>query len=63
MAANPNFEAEVHALREELGAIRGILAIPEVHDAVQRVRKGKRKAEVVAGPMPPTSHEEELCGR
>ena len=53
MAPNPNYEAEVNALREELGAIRGILAMPEVHDAVQRVRKGKRKEEVVAGPMLP----------
>ena len=60
MAANPNFEAEDHALREELGVIRGILAIPEVHDAVQRVRKGKRKEEVVVGPMLPPSHEEVL---
>ena len=60
MAVNPNYEAEVHALREELGAIRGILTIPEVHDALQCVRKGKRKAEVVAGPMLPPSHEEEL---
>ena len=60
MAANPNFEAEDHALREELGVIRGILAIPEVHDAVQRVCKGKREAEVVVGPMLPPSHQEEL---
>ena len=60
MGANPNFEAEVHALCEELGGIRGILAIPEVHDAVQRARKGKRKEEVVAGPMIPPSYEEGL---
>ena len=60
MASNPKFEAEDHALREELGVIRGILAIPEVHDAVQRVRKGKREAEVVVGPMLSPSHQEEL---
>ena len=60
MAANPSVEAEVHAaLREELGAIRGILAIPEVQDAVQRVRKGKQE-EVVAGPMLPPSYGEGL---
>ena len=60
MAANPNYEAEVHALRKELGAIRGILTMPEVHDAVQRARKGKRKEKVVAGPMLPPSYGEGL---
>ena len=57
MAANSSYEAEIQALRGELGEIRGILTIPEVRDALKRVRKGKE--EVVARPMLPSSHEED----
>ena len=49
MAANSSYEVELQALRGELGELRGILAIPEVRDALKSVRKGKKKEEVVAG--------------
>ena len=58
MTAKSSYEAEIQALRGELGELRGILTIPEVRDALKSVRKGK-KEEVVAGPMLPPSHEED----
>ena len=59
MAANSSYEVELQALRGELGELRGILAIPEVRDALKSVRKGKKKEEeVVVGPMLPPSREE-----
>lgn len=42
MAANSSYEAEIQALHGELGEIWGILTIPEVRDALKRVRKGKK---------------------
>lgn len=60
MAANSNYEVEMQALHGELGEIWGILTIPELRDALQRVRKGKQE-EVVVGPiLPPTPEEDQM---
>ena len=53
MAENSSYQAEIQALREELGELQGILTIPEVRDVLKRV--GKKEEEVEAGPMLPPS--------